>query len=215
MTQLICDSVVFDFSNTSLNLSSTFESGSDSVNLRPGRTWLFAELRCNYNALVATWRFLVSQAVTALICDSVDNELNIRCWRLCAKLISIQTNQRIIAITWKKSVASSSLFLHRRASLVGTGTTLHTTRRINKRGCLDEEIPLLLPNVTLPLVRYFQYSSRVFFSSHTKRWFLPTPEIEERRGEKCNVKWDSKVNNQIKELKWDWGAMRKAREFIV
>ena len=171
MTQLICDSVVFDFSNTSLNLSAIFESGSDTVNLRPGRTWLFGKLRCNYNALVATWRFLASQAVTALICNSVDNELNICCWRLCAKLISIQRNQRIIAITWKKSVASSSLFLHARASLYGTGTTRHTTRRINKRGCLDEEIPLLSPSVTLPFVRYFQYSARIFLSSHTKRLF--------------------------------------------
>ena len=38
VTALICDSVVFDFSNTLLRLSAYFESGSDTVNLRLGRT---------------------------------------------------------------------------------------------------------------------------------------------------------------------------------
>ena len=54
----------------------------------------------------------------------------------------------------KKSVASSSLLLHTRATLFVTGTTFHTTRRIKKRDFLIEEIPLLTPSVTLPLVRY-------------------------------------------------------------
>ena len=38
VTALICDSVVFDFSNTLLELSAYFESGSDRVNVRLGRT---------------------------------------------------------------------------------------------------------------------------------------------------------------------------------
>ena len=101
----------------------------------------------------------------------------------------------------KKSVASSFHFLHARASLFGTGTTLHTKRRIKKRGCLDEEIPLLSPSVTLRLFGYCTFLFGGLQDSDLEDAFTVTKDTRKDEMRISLTKFNNSIFNNNRQLK--------------